>query len=132
MKIIHTSDIYLGKKFTGFKLAGDKLRAGLKNTFSKIIDLANTEKPDLLIIAGNLFHSLDISNSLQNFVASELARLESTQAVIMPGINDKLTDGSFWKTWQSIRENKNTHLLIDPQKPFIVLEDLSCAIFCKV
>lgn len=129
MKIVHTSDIHLGKKFTGFNLAGDKLRAGLKSTFSKIIDLAISEKADLFIVAGNLFHSLDISNNLQDFIATELGRLESIQAVVMPGIQDKYTDGSFWKTWQSARDYKNVYLFTDLQKPYIVLKNLDCTVY---
>jgi exonuclease SbcD len=129
MKIIHTSDIGLGKKFTGLKVAGDKLRAGLKTALQKIIDYTIKEKADLLIIAGNLFNNLEISKNLQDFVASELGRLDSIQAVIVPGIRDKYADGSFWKTWQTLRDFKNVTAIINPQKPCKVFDNLDLAVY---
>lgn len=129
MKIVHTSDIYLGKQFTEFNQAGDKIRAGVKTTFSKIIDYTINQKADLLIIAGNLFNDLNISRNLQAYIASELGRLESIPAVIMPGITDNYTDGSFWKIWQKIIEYENVNIIDNPKKPYVVLSNLNCAVY---
>jgi DNA repair exonuclease SbcCD nuclease subunit len=129
MKIIHTSDIGLGKKFTGFNLAGDKLRAGLKAVFSKIIDYTIKEKADLFIVAGNLFSNLEISRNLQDFVSSELSRLETIPAIIIPGIRDKYSDGSFWKTWQTLKECKNVRAISSQRKPYVIMEKLNLAVY---
>ena len=129
MKIIHTSDIFLGRKFPGYKLAGDKIRAGLKTTFSKIIDTALSEKADLVIIAGNLFDNLDVSRNLLDFIASEFGRLENVPVVIMPGINDAYIDGSFWKIWQKTLDYENVKIIANPEKPYEVLANLNCTVY---
>jgi DNA repair exonuclease SbcCD nuclease subunit len=129
MKIIHTADIGLGAKFNGYGLAGDKLRAGLKMVFSKIIDYTINEKADLLIIAGNLFDNLEISRNLQDHIAAELGRLGQIPAVIIPGTNDKYTDGSFWNAWQSLHEQGNIHTLTNPYKSHVIIENLDLAVY---
>ncbi len=129
MKIIHTSDIHLGAHFVGLKLAGDKLRAGLKSTFSRIIDYAIKEKADLFIIAGNLFKNTDVSKNLQNFVADELSRLDSIPAIILPGQTDGSSDYAFWKSWDSLNSLKDVYLLADRKNPFISLEELDCTVY---
>jgi DNA repair exonuclease SbcCD nuclease subunit len=128
MKIIHTSDIRLGRRFSGLNLAGDRLRAGLKTTFSKIIDFTLNQHADLLIISGNLFDNLDISNNLQSFVAREIERLEKIPAVILPGSNDRYTDGSFWKTWGRSPTLNNLHVLVDHKGPVVKLDNPDCEI----
>jgi exonuclease SbcD len=129
MKIIHTSDIRLGRKFSGYDLAGDKLRAGLKAVFSNIIDYTINEKADLLIIAGNLFDNLEISRNLQDYVAAELGRLDSIPAVIIPGDRDKFTDGSFWNAWQSLHDLKNIHTLTNSHKSYCKIDSLNLAVY---
>ncbi len=129
MKIVHTSDIYLGKQFSEYNLAGDKIRAGLKTTFSKIIDYTINQKADLLIISGNLFNDLNISRNLQDYIASELGRLDQIQVVVMPGISDPYVDGSFWKVWQQTNQYENIKAIADPGKPYVQLSNLDCAIY---
>ena len=129
MKIIHTSDIRLGRRFNGLKLAGDRLRAGLKTTFSRIVDFASGQRADLLIVSGNLFDNLDISNNLQGFVAREIERLENIPVVILPGSNDHYTDGSFWKTWGRSPTLKNLHVLANHRDSFVRLTDPDCEIY---
>lgn len=128
MKIIHTSDIHLGRRFSGLKLAGDRLRAGLKTTFSRIIDFTLEQRADLLIISGNLFDNLDISNNLQNFVAHEIERLDSIPTVIVPGTNDHYIDGSFWKTWERSSTHNNLHVLANHKASVIKLDKPACEI----
>ena len=129
MKIIHSSDIGLGRSFPGLKSAGDRLRAEVKTTFSKIIDYTIEQKADLLIIAGNLFDTVDISKNLQDFVIRELARLKSTQAVILPGKKDPCTDGSFWRSWNSHQEYKHIHVFANPKNPVFNLNELNCRVY---
>jgi len=129
MKIIQTSDVRLGAHFVGLKLAGDKLRAGLKSTFSRIIDYTINEKADLLIIAGNLFENTDVSKNLQDFVAHELSRLGSIPVVILPGNRDSSTDYTFWRSWDSLKSLKNVYISTDSKNPFIKLEELDCTVY---
>jgi exonuclease SbcD len=129
MRIIHTSDIRLGASFIGLKLAGDRLRAGLKLTFSKIIDYTLSEKADILIIAGNLFDNIDISKNFQDYIAGEIGKLNDIPAVILPGQLDNHLDGSFWKSWDSLYSLKNVFVMDNPKNPFVRFERLNCTVY---
>lgn len=129
MKIIHTSDIRLGASFISLKLAGDSLRAGLKSTFSKIIDYTLNEKADLFIIAGNLFDNLDISRNLQDCIAGEISKLNDIPVVILPSQQDSHLDSSFWRSWDSLRLLKNVFVMDNPKQPYIKLEQIDCTVY---
>lgn len=129
MKIVHTSDINLGRQFSEYSLAGDKIRAGLKTTFSKIIDFTINQKADLLIVSGNLFNDLNISRNLQDYIASELGRLDTIPVVVMANICEDNVNSSFWKIWQQTNEFNNIYVIADPQKPYVQLSNLNCAVY---
>jgi len=129
MKIVHASDINLGKKFSGLKLAGDRIRAGLKSSFSNIIDHTINVKADMLIIAGNLFDNLDISVNLQQYILGELDRLEIIPAIIMPGSNETSTDGVFWRNWENNEKYKNVYIYKNSKNPYLKLEKLDCTVY---
>ena len=129
MKIIHTSDINLGKKFTGLKLSGDKLRAGLKASFARIVDYTINEKADMLIIAGKLFDNLEISNNLQRFVIEELGRLKSIPAVILPECDSETNDDSLWKAWDNQDQHDNIFVLVDSMESFKTFDQLNCTVY---
>jgi DNA repair protein SbcD/Mre11 len=129
MKIVHTSDIRLGASFVGLKLAGDKLRAGLKASLSRIVDYTLSEKADMLLIAGNLFDSHEVSKNLQDYAATQLRRLGSIPVVILPGQKDTPTDIAFWRTWEGMRPPTNVYVILDKKKAYLKFKDLNCSIF---
>ncbi len=129
MKIVHTSDIRLGASFVGLKLAGDKIRAALKNAFCNIIEYARHEKADLLLIAGNLFDTVDVSNNLQRFAAGGLASLAPMPVVILPGIRDGANDNAFWRTFSGPQPPGNIHILLDKKRPSIALPEKNCMVY---
>jgi DNA repair protein SbcD/Mre11 len=129
MKLVHTSDIRLGAGFSGLKLAGDKIRAGLKAALSRIVDYAVNEKADLVIISGNLFDNHDVSKNLQDFTAAQLRRLDPIPVIVLPGNRDSISDPSFWRTWEAGRAPTNVYILNDRKKPFIKIPSLDCTIY---
>ncbi len=114
MKLLQTSNIYLGKSFGQACSAGDKLRAGIKSVFSRIIDLAKNEAVDLVLLPGDIFDNLDVSQNLLDFFTSEIERLEQIPAVIIPGHNDGYEKTSFWDQWKIQPSSKNLHILAGP------------------
>jgi DNA repair exonuclease SbcCD nuclease subunit len=129
MKLVHTSDIRLGAGLSGLKLAGDKIRAGLKAALAHIVDYALNEKADLVIIAGNLFDNHEISKNLHDFAATQLRRLNPIPVVVLPGNRDNIGDTSFWRTWEGIRLPTNIILLSDKKRPFVKIPSLDCTIY---
>ena len=126
---MHTSNIELGKPFDGHITAGDKLRAAIKRSLTRIIDLALAEKADLVVFAGDTFASVDVSQNLIKYFISEIKRLESVPVFILPGERDYYQKGSFWEEWEIYPPAGNLHLLTSTEHPYIELPNLSTIIY---
>jgi len=129
MRILHTSNIELGKSFGGHITAGDKLRAAVKRSLTRIIDLALAEKADLVIFAGDTFASVDVSHNLIRYFLSEIKRLEAIPVFILPGEKDFYQKGSFWEEWETIPQAENLFLLTNAERPYMELPKLSTTIY---
>lgn len=129
MKIIQTSNIYFGRRFRENPAAGNKLRAGIKSVFTEIIDTAKTEKADLVILAGDIFDNLDLSQSLLDSFAAEVARLEKTPVIIIPGNGDSYKSGTFWDYWKIKNPCPNLYLLAGKQPARHDFPDLSVSVY---
>lgn len=116
MKILQTSNIYLGRYFEDNCAAGNKLRAGIKSIFSGILSTAKAEKVDLVILAGNLFDNLDLSQNLLDSIMAEIAGLEDIPVALFPGDRDFYELGSFWDYWKLVKPAKNL-ILLSGKKP---------------
>ena len=87
MKFYHTSDIHLGAVpdgcFPWSKARGEEIY----DSFVRLVDQAELEKIDLLLISGDLFHRQPLSRELQ--VLGELfGSLKKTQVVFITGNRD--------------------------------------------
>jgi DNA repair exonuclease SbcCD nuclease subunit len=111
MKIIQTSNIHLGRSFAGTGLPGEKMRAAIKSAFSRIIDLAVEQSADLVILAGDTFDNIDISQNMLEFFITEINRLGKIPAVMLPGSFDNYDKGSFWASWLVTDPTENLHIL---------------------
>jgi DNA repair exonuclease SbcCD nuclease subunit len=129
MKIIQSSNIHLGKSFEGYGLIGDKLRVGIKRTFSKIIDLALAEAAELVILAGDTFDNLDVSQKTLDFFLSEICRLNKIPVVVLPGSRDFYQKGSFWDEWKITTPAPNLYLLANPEKPSMAISELGTIVY---
>ncbi len=92
LRILHTSDLHLGAKFTFLGLKGKEHRRQLLATFSQIIDLAITAQVDLFIIAGDLFDSNNPSRQTVDAVLSGFRHLDNAgiDIVITPGTHERI------------------------------------------
>ena len=129
MKIIQSSNIQLGQSFVGYGLIGDHLRVGIKRAFSRIIDLAIAEKSDLVILAGDTFDDLDISQKMLDFFLSEVGRLDKIPVVVLPGSRDFYQKGSFWDEWKITKPAPNLYLLADTKKSSIVIPEIGVIVY---
>lgn len=131
VKILHTADIHLGAKFSGLGKSGDRVRAQLKKTFMRIIDLALEKKVDLLLVAGDLFNSNQISRSSLGFILGEFARLDKIHVCLIPGTHDCYDNSSIYRNIESSLLSPNFHLLVDEENPFVFFEDLGVTVYGK-
>ncbi|OIO47991.1 MAG: hypothetical protein COS76_01885 [Candidatus Portnoybacteria bacterium CG06_land_8_20_14_3_00_39_12] len=100
VKILHTADIHLGAQFAILGERADEYRQQLKKTFVKVVDLALSEKVNLVLVAGDLFDSNFSAASTLSLVKDQFKRLKekNIQVAILPGTHDCLDDNSiYWR-----------------------------------
>lgn len=129
VKILHTADIHLGAKFSGLGKSGDRIRAQLKKTFMRVIDLALERNVDLLLIAGDLFDSNQVSRASLGFALGEIERLGKIQTCLIPGTHDCYDNSSIYRSIDLSSFPPNLHLLVDEENPFIHFEELGITVY---
>ena len=77
LRLCHLADVHLGyRRFSRLtKLGFNQREVDVNLAFREAIDRILSLKPDLVIIAGDLFHSVRPSNSILNFAFREVRRL---------------------------------------------------------
>lgn len=98
IKILHTGDVHLDCRFSGIGERGTIRRGELREVFKRIVDTAEEEDVDLLLIAGDLFEHERVSLDTINFVKNELQRLDDIRVFISPGNHDPFVSGSPYST----------------------------------
>ena len=84
-KILHTGDIHLDSAFTGLSSdAAKQRRAGLRNLFAQIIDIANAEAVDALLLSGDIFDTYPIYPETEESFLLDLKRA-NMPVFITPG-----------------------------------------------
>ncbi len=67
MKILHTADWHLGKKLDNFSRLEEQVLV-----MNEIVEIANQQQVDLVIIAGDLFDTTHITKGAQNIVKEQI------------------------------------------------------------
>lgn len=91
VKILHTSDLHIDWPFEKFiGSSREQRRRDLLTAFEELCSLAITVEADILLVAGDLFHSDQVDRHTAAMVASGLAKLRGhdIKAVILPGNHD--------------------------------------------
>lgn len=133
LRIIHTSDIHLGAKFTSFGANARAQRQALQQAFSAIIDQAISSKANLFLIAGDLFDSNFPSQQTVSFVKEQLKRLhdERITTVILPGTHDCLSKESIYKRENFTLNMSYVYVFDDPAVTSLVFPDIDTTVFAK-
>ncbi len=98
LKLLHTADVHLGMAFPALGERGRDHREQLKRTFARLVELALAERVDLLLIAGDLFHSHRQPEATLAFVREQFLRLREggVRVALLAGNHDRLGEGSVW------------------------------------
>ncbi|MBD3382418.1 MAG: hypothetical protein GF404_09495 [candidate division Zixibacteria bacterium] len=131
-KILHTADIHLGIKLSGLGKSGDKVRAALKDSISKLVEIALEQKVDAVVIAGDLFDSNRISKPLFDFAMREISRLEDVPVVLIPGTHDCLEEQSVYVTMEEAECPKNLFIFDHPDKNKLEFPERGLTFYCNV
>lgn len=133
LRIIHTSDIHLGAKFSSLGKKADAQRQALKDALAKVVDHALVSKANLVLITGDLFDSNFPSPTSVSFVKVQLARLNEARiwTMILPGTHDCLAKSSVY-----IREDLShalpyVYIFNDAAVSVKVIPDIDATIYAK-
>ena len=99
MRFIHTGDWHIGKSTAPQRYGSDfskRRKSELLKTAEAVVAFANENKVDLILCAGDLFHSEDVRiDEIRNLNAI-LSRLDGPRFVVTPGNHDPLMDGGVY------------------------------------
>lgn len=94
IKILHTADIHIGAAESFLGADADARRFETLITFEKIIDLAITEKVDLIAIAGDLFDSNTVEERFITAVFEKIKTAAPIKVIFAAGNHDPLNADS--------------------------------------
>lgn len=97
MRVVHTSDVHLGAYGENDGGTWSERRNLIETAFSRVIDLANDQDADMLLIAGDFFDNDRVSQQTVDFAINQLRRVEGT-VVLLSGNHDPMDPGSiYWR-----------------------------------
>jgi DNA repair protein SbcD/Mre11 len=101
LRLLHTADVHLGARHDDLGEAAAAQRERQFAAFKATIDMAISEKVDILLIAGDLFDSNTQPRRSVERVAGELRRLVAARirTVIIPGTHDCYDRASIYRAY---------------------------------
>ncbi|MGH2512729.1 MAG: metallophosphoesterase family protein [Candidatus Limnocylindrales bacterium] len=98
LRLLQTSDLHLGARNVDLGEAGATLRERRFAAFERSLDLARSERVNVVLIVGDLFDTNLVTRTIVGRVATALAGLATAgiRTVILPGDHDRLEPASIW------------------------------------
>ncbi|MGN0389705.1 MAG: exonuclease SbcCD subunit D [Wujia sp.] len=124
MKFIHIADVNLGAQPDRGRIWSDTRAKEIYDTFHKVIQVCEEQKIELLLIAGNLYHTKPTEQDLKD-LDFQLRKIPATKTVIIAGDRDYIDPGSPWETYEF---ESNTIVLPRDQAASVYLEDLNVCV----
>lgn len=98
VKILHCADLHLDAPLVGLS---DRLAAirqeELRESFGKIVDIAQDRNVDILIISGDLFDRETVKTTTIDYIIQKLRELKDLSVVIAAGNHDCLAKSYYYK-----------------------------------
>ena len=130
MKFLHTADWQIGMKAVHVGSSGDQVRKARLEAVQKVIEIANRNKVEFMVLAGDTFQDNAVDRILVQKVADLLGTFRSP-VFIIPGNHDPFHSGSVWDhpAWRS---SNNIKVMLE-EKPVDVPGGLlyPCPAFAK-
>ncbi len=125
MKFMHIADVHLGARPDAGKPWSELRRRDIWDTFEKVIDKAEEERVDLLLIAGDLFHRQPLLKELRE-VDDMFTRLSKTRVVIMAGNHDYMKADSYYHTY---KWNERVYFFKEKEPAGVYYPDLKTTVY---
>ena len=125
MKFIHTGDLHLGMEPDKDRPWSKTRARELWDTFANIIEMCRKNRPDLLLIAGDLFHRQPLVRELKE-VNAQFASIDSTKVVLIAGNHDYIGGTS---EYSSFKWAENVYFITSDKPDSIYFEDIDTEIY---
>jgi DNA repair exonuclease SbcCD nuclease subunit len=124
MKFLHIADVHLGARPDRGRLWSNQRAEEIEESFKEVLKVCEEQQVDLLLIAGDLFHTPPTVNRLKN-VDYLLSRMPYTKTVIIAGSHDYIESGM---TWNDFQFTSDTVLLPPDRASSVYLEELNVCV----
>lgn len=84
-RILHTSDIHIGKSFEQMGNFGKQLRGQIRETCRRVFELASAERVDAVLLAGDVFDSDRIAQADFRFFMERVSSIRPIPVFFLPG-----------------------------------------------
>ena len=129
MKILHTSDWHLGHTLYGHERDEEQM-----SMLHQMIDIVESEKPDLFLLCGDVYHTPQPSSAVQTMFTEALVKIHeanpSMTIVATAGNHDSGTKHEIYRTpWQALKvysigcldkDNLENHIVEIPGMGYVV------------
>jgi exonuclease SbcD len=128
LRFVHTSDVHLETDTFGTDPRGEELRRRVRDSFARVIEIANTSRADMLLIVGDLFDSARVSEEGLAFAFTTIAKARMP-VVMIPGNHDAHDERSIYAGLSASALPENLHLILEPEGRTIHIPELSARVW---
>lgn len=118
--------MHLGSDFSVLDRKAGQRRKDLAESFQNIINYCSEEDIDLILMAGDLFESWQVSDSLFDMVKDGFERIPNTKVIISAGNHDPATSDSLYKKKNYWSDNV---YILENQFHSIVFHDIQAEVW---
>lgn len=132
IRLLHLADVHLGKTFRMLGQRGSAQRRAIKGAFERAVGVALERKVHLVLIAGDLFDNPRPSDSLVEFVGTQLRQLDGAgiPTILLAGNHDVGEDGYVGPAVK-LRELTSGLYLIGPENEVHMFSELDLTVLAR-
>ncbi len=128
VKFLHCADMHLDVPFSSIDSGTGKStvrRLDLKETFSRIIAAAISEKIQIMLISGDLYEHAYAKKATISFINDEFEKIPEVRIFIIPGNHDPYIKNSYYRDFKWAG-NVN---ILNEDNPYVIIEDLQTCVY---
>ncbi|MDF2822029.1 MAG: hypothetical protein K0R15_2477 [Clostridiales bacterium] len=125
MKFLHVGDIHLGVEPDKDREWSKARQQEIWDSVARVVDVCNAEEVDLLLLAGDIFHSQPLVRQIKD-LDYRLSNLENTKVVMLAGNHDYIRENSKYGNYEW---SSNVTMLSGKEMNSVYFEELNTEIY---
>ncbi len=111
---MHTADNHIGIEFRNRPILRERLKTERLEALARIVEAANAHQCHFLVVAGDLFDSVNVPQKLVREVC-DILRAFRGEVLVVPGNHDfyEGTESRIWRHFTDAATGSNLHLLVE-------------------